>query len=111
RMQEMFGSSWSSQYGDAPSRTWTQALSHMTDEQIVRGLQRIALGGEKFPPTLPQFSALCRGEDSGETRTHHGAYVELPRNPPESKEHAKQRIERNAHHARELLNKLKGVSA
>lgn len=110
RMQEMFGSSWSSQYGDAPSRTWTQALSHMTDEQIVRGLQRIALGGEKFPPTLPQFIAVCRGEDGGECRTNSAAYVQLPHNPPETDEHKAARKARGREQMERVKAALKGVT-
>src|SRR5690348_2728885 len=40
--------------------TWAEALSELDRSEIVAGLQSLVRSGSPFPPTLPEFYALCR---------------------------------------------------
>jgi hypothetical protein len=59
-MTETFGHAWTSSYGETPSDTWLAMLIDMTPEELRTGLIACANWTERFPPTLPQFRALCR---------------------------------------------------
>lgn len=119
RMTEFFGKRWVDAHGEKPTEWWARAIHALTNEQIATGLARMLDSGLKHPPGLPEFVSLCKDEPKAECRPNSAMYRErfkpspraLEHNPKEAKEHAKQRIERNAHHARQLLNLLKGVSA
>ena len=59
-MTAMFGHSWVSAYGAEPSDTWLAGLIDMTEEEIRTGLVACLTWEDRWPPTLPQFRALCR---------------------------------------------------
>lgn len=109
-MRQMFGSGWTSQYGEVPNDAWLDLIAKLTEKQLLRGLNETAKAAREFPPNMTIFRALCEGGTDGNCRTHHEAYKQLSPDPPETKEHAQQRIERNQHHAQGLLKKLKGAA-
>jgi hypothetical protein len=51
-------------WADAPmdevKATWGAALGRFSLDQILAGLQALDASGATFPPTLPEFAALCR---------------------------------------------------
>ena len=67
RMTEIYGLRFTSSYGASPSETWAKGLAGMTGQQIAIGLSRCISGDHAWPPTLPEFKALCmpRPEDLG----------------------------------------------
>lgn len=62
RMEDRYGDQWASRYGAFPRsrvmKTWAEDLSDLTPEEFILGCQ--ASKSLKFPPTLPDFRALCR---------------------------------------------------
>lgn len=44
-------------------REWSRALADMQPEQIRRGMDSLK---SEWPPTLPEFGALCRGRGRNE---------------------------------------------
>lgn len=68
RMAEIFGHRWTSTFGETPDSgaglTWSQALKGMSAAQLRRGVAAAALGPNAWPPTLPEFRALCLGVPS-----------------------------------------------
>ena len=62
RMEDRFGDLWANRYGSFPrdrvKRTWAEDLADLTPEEMARGVD--ASKASKFPPTLPEFRALCR---------------------------------------------------
>ena len=75
-------------------REWSRALADMQPEQIRRGLD--GLKGE-WPPTLPEFKALCMGRGKNEYgldyipqyyREHrHDRLLDAPRDEAAAAEH------------------------
>lgn len=92
-MQEIFGTSWISQFGTTPNRTWIEVLAQLTDAQIVNGLRRTVDEAREFPPNLPTFYALCVHEPPQPEYAPYHKLIES--DPPESEEHRKERIKRN----------------
>lgn len=65
-------------------QTWEQGLAGINAQQIARGLSRCVEGKLEWPPTLPEFRAMCVRDD---TRIATGAHrLALPA-PPVPKEH------------------------
>lgn len=62
-MGEMYGHSWASQQGDIPNDTWIRGLVDLTPEQFAAGLRACLSRVNPFPPNLPEFRALCTGQD------------------------------------------------
>ncbi len=60
RMAEIFGHKWTSQYGDSPLDTWAKRLGAMSAEDIAYGVNACASSNLQWPPSLPDFCALCR---------------------------------------------------
>lgn len=62
RMEDRYGDLWSSRYGAFPrervKRSWAEDLADLSPDEVVRGVD--ACRCAKFPPTLPEFRALCR---------------------------------------------------
>ena len=54
-----FGGRWSSQYGASDNGTWGLALCFVTDAAIDEAVERVIRNGGGFPPTLPEFVAMC----------------------------------------------------
>lgn len=59
RMGKQFGARWTSQYGDCDDGTWAAALRGVDTPTLGNALGRVALGGSEFPPSLPEFLAIC----------------------------------------------------
>ena len=60
RMQRVYGAKWASQYGDTDDGTWTTALAEFSEAEVFAGIQACIDSGDEWPPSLPQFRALCR---------------------------------------------------
>jgi hypothetical protein len=66
---ERYGQRWIQQYGEfldgqqlsRTAQTWAKALGHLGLEQISRGFHEDTRRGDSWPPSLPQFLALCEG--------------------------------------------------
>lgn len=79
RMAGIYGHRWNSAFGDAPEDaggdltiagdTWKRGLLGVTETQIGVGITACIASAEPWPPTLPEFRALCLGVPSiGEVR-------------------------------------------
>lgn len=55
----VYGHKWTSAYGTADDGTWLVGLSDVTPEQVGAGLEKVRTGADEWPPTLPQFRAMC----------------------------------------------------
>lgn len=45
---------------DEVKAAWDESLSDLTMEEVRLGLRELVRAGRPFPPTLPEFYALCR---------------------------------------------------
>lgn len=64
-MAEIYGHRWTSAYGDDPegaaAHTWAKGLAGIKPEQLAAGLTSCLASADPWPPTLPEFRALCLG--------------------------------------------------
>lgn len=60
-MSSMFGHRWTSAYGDEvdPDRVWAATLAGLTEQQVREGMRACAQRGGEWPPSAPEFRALC----------------------------------------------------
>lgn len=67
RMAKIYGHRWTTAYGERDDGTWKQGLVNITAAMIRHGLSRCVKRVEGWPPTLPEFRALCTlsAEDLG----------------------------------------------
>lgn len=71
RIVAIYGHKWASAYGDAAeddagkptlsADTWRAGLAGIAERQIGTGLQACIVSADPWPPTLPEFRALCLG--------------------------------------------------
>lgn len=67
RMTQMYAHRWTSPHGESPdlptssAGTWAKGLAGMTGEQLAAGLKACIVRADPWPPTLPEFRALCLG--------------------------------------------------
>jgi hypothetical protein len=81
-MVQIYGHRWLSAYGDATeegvmsetAKTWQKALRGVTYEQIARGLAKCLESGNSWPPSLPEFRALCLGNYTEQPKQNAAAY-------------------------------------
>ena len=63
RMVEMFGHRWTTSFGDNPRKlageTWAMGLAGLTPDQIAAGISACMASADPWPPTLPEFRAMC----------------------------------------------------
>lgn len=63
RMASAFGNRWVSQYGHAPEGVdlaeWGEVIRGLTPRELSTGMQAIRTSGREWPPTAPEFRALC----------------------------------------------------
>lgn len=63
RMTEIYGHKWTSAFGDdamtGAGETWAKALRDLPPNQLATGIEACAVASDPWPPTLPQFRALC----------------------------------------------------
>ena len=71
KMIHLFGHKFSATYGESAivnnelsgaAKTWARGLQGVTNKQLVVGFQQCIHKGEAWPPTLPEFVALCKGK-------------------------------------------------
>lgn len=60
RMASLYGHKWHSQYGSSPDELWATALTTLGSDEIRRGLEACVISGDPWPPSLPEFLAMCR---------------------------------------------------
>jgi hypothetical protein len=76
RMGAIYGHRWSSAYGeDATARgeageVWAKGLAGLTARQIGDGISAAMASADPWPPTLPEFRALCLGIPAFATVAH-----------------------------------------
>lgn len=62
RMGQWFGGLWEASYGTVNDQTiyaWTGALNQFSEQEIAGAMKQMEAWEEKYPPTFPQFRALC----------------------------------------------------
>lgn len=60
RMSELYGHKWVSQYGETLPDTWARGLADLSGADIGTGLIQCLKLGHEWPPSLPEFRALCK---------------------------------------------------
>ena len=57
----LFGVRFTSQFGEKPdmSGEWAKTLKGVSRRQVVEGMERVRMSGRDWPPTAPEFRALC----------------------------------------------------
>lgn len=63
RMAEIYGHRWTSAYGDDAGKgaglTWAKGLAGLSAAQIKVGVESALVAADPWPPSLPEFRALC----------------------------------------------------
>jgi len=77
RMASLYGHKWTSAYGSSPDDLWTSALTMLGSEQIRMGLEACVLSGDAWPPSLPEFVAMCKPKK----RENAAMYQNVPQLP------------------------------
>ena len=71
RMAEIYGHKWVSQFGEvcdlngdlsSAAQTWSQGLASIPMENISEGFSTLVKKGGEWPPSLPEFLAMCQPE-------------------------------------------------
>lgn len=72
RMTHIYGHRWTSAYGEAAvhdgelsdtAKTWASGLRGVTGDQLADGLRACVERVDPWPPSLPEFVALCKGKN------------------------------------------------
>lgn len=101
-MTAIYGHRWVSSYGaDDDGDTWLRGLQGVTGAEIAAGLETCCSRGEAWPPSLPEFRALCRPPK--DRREHAGMYRDFPKALPPPRDPAKARA------AIEAMRRLMGA--
>lgn len=59
-MTEMYGHKWTSVHGESDaSETWGKVLHGIDGPQMAAGMKALALSSDPWPPSAPEFRALC----------------------------------------------------
>ena len=97
RLAEMHGDRFLREYGERPNRTWLEAISRMSDEQVIASLRSLAEQNRAHPPTLPEFVAAGTHKPKNEYgldyvpqyyREHrHDRLLDAPRDEAKAAEH------------------------
>jgi hypothetical protein len=62
-MGDVYGHRWSSSYGSDPdgrtARTWAKGLADLRPEQLADGIRACLKAADGWPPSLPEFRAMC----------------------------------------------------
>lgn len=65
RMTELYGHKWTSVHGESDtSDTWGKVLVGLSREQLAAGMQACARSDDPWPPSAPEFRALCEAGKS-----------------------------------------------
>lgn len=66
-MAQIYGHRWTAPHGESPDAesssagTWAKGLAGITPRQLGAGLEACIVRADPWPPTLPEFRALCLG--------------------------------------------------
>lgn len=70
-MAAIYGHKWVTAFGESPENgagrltiagdTWKRGLAGLAERQVASGLQACVASNEPWPPTLPEFRAMCLG--------------------------------------------------
>lgn len=65
-MAEIYGHRWTASFGANPDSegaagTWAKGLAGITPAQLAYGLKACITSSDPWPPTLPEFRAMCLG--------------------------------------------------
>lgn len=65
-MAEIYGHRWTTSYGDdanpdGAAGTWAKGLAGISPAQLADGLKACIASSDPWPPTLPEFRAMCLG--------------------------------------------------
>lgn len=60
RMTAMYGHKWVSAHGACDDGTWAAGLHGLTAEEIAQGLTLCLKREDVWPPSLPEFRAMCK---------------------------------------------------
>jgi|SRR5690348_9270704 len=73
RFQAIYGNRAQTMWKDADPNevrsVWADALGHYEAQDVRRALEAMVMAYTEFPPTLPQFTSLCRDARSARTQT------------------------------------------
>jgi len=59
-MTKLYGHKWSSSYGDKDDgNLWLATLGELSPKDLMLGLRKCANSGEAWPPSAPEFKAMC----------------------------------------------------
>lgn len=65
-MTDLYGHKWSSSHGERDENgNWGKALSGITGRQMAEAARALTVSGDAWPPSAPEFRALCEGNNSG----------------------------------------------
>lgn len=69
KMSEIYGHRWTASFGVSfnQDHAWASALSGVTGQQLAVGLMAVIASGEKWPPSAPEFRALCEARPTAES--------------------------------------------
>ncbi|MBF0415331.1 MAG: hypothetical protein HQL79_06135 [Magnetococcales bacterium] len=59
-MMGIYGTQWTSQFGDVPTQDWYEALLPFSGQVVDMALGRCCQRESRFPPNLPEFLSICR---------------------------------------------------
>ena len=104
-MTEMYGHKWLKSFGEQDQGTWLRVLGNVTVEQMRRGIEIIANSGSEWPPSLPEFKAMCLGMGNHKVHKSHQIFKGLA--PPEPDI---EMVENCLSELREIVNKDKDDS-
>ena len=62
QLGELFGKSFYREHGMEPTSLWMNAVSRLTDQEIMNGLANLANDALTFPANLSQFVSACKRE-------------------------------------------------
>ena len=62
RMSAIYGTRWTSSFGESDDGTWAAALGFVEPSAIRSALGKCAVAGGEWPPSLPQFISMCKTE-------------------------------------------------
>lgn len=60
KMGRIYGHRWITSYGECDDGTWLWALRSLTREHLAHGIKTCVKAGKEWPPTMPEFRAMCR---------------------------------------------------
>lgn len=59
-MTQMYGTRWTTNYGQTPSELWTLGIDSLTQAELKTAYRSLLVNGSAHPPTLPEFMALAQ---------------------------------------------------